>query len=339
MVNATEMAKAFNKRVPEWTRLQSAKEFLDHLWSLRNGYDPVVQKMHYDIEQVDDKGLNHILKSFDRDLHLIVTSNGGKLQGTWMHEDVALEFARWLSPTFAIWCNDRIKELLTTGSTSLDQNARNLNQELEEAKGRINYLTSRLDACQMELNYMKGRLEAEKELIALRATVEAEKRIAVLEYRLLQSERKSVRTKVSDTAHADMGKIPSQKPAQTKLFTDNIEQPDYAISCKLSKKEDLAERFPGAMLISEMCKRMRKEHGIYIKSGDIFVWLRRNGFLSSDKSEYNKPNAECMKNRWIVYRRPRGINERGCTYCTPYITPEGYTHFSRLILQKKGGLQ
>lgn len=30
-----------------------------------------------------------------------------------MHEDVALEFARWLSPRFAIWCNDRVKELIT----------------------------------------------------------------------------------------------------------------------------------------------------------------------------------------------------------------------------------
>lgn len=35
-----------------------------------------------------------------------------------MHEDVALEFARWLSPAFAIWCNDRIKELLTVGITA-----------------------------------------------------------------------------------------------------------------------------------------------------------------------------------------------------------------------------
>ena len=35
-----------------------------------------------------------------------------------MHEDVAIEFARWLSPAFAIWCNDRIKELLTLGMTA-----------------------------------------------------------------------------------------------------------------------------------------------------------------------------------------------------------------------------
>ena len=41
-----------------------------------------------------------------------------------MHEDVALEFARWLSPAFAIWCNDRIKELLTKGTTSINQLSR-----------------------------------------------------------------------------------------------------------------------------------------------------------------------------------------------------------------------
>ena len=29
-----------------------------------------------------------------------------------------MEFARWLSPAFAIWCNDRIKELLQYGMTA-----------------------------------------------------------------------------------------------------------------------------------------------------------------------------------------------------------------------------
>ncbi len=42
--------------------------------------------------------------------------NGG---GTWMHEDVALEFARWLSPKFAIWTNKKIKELMQTGHTEV----------------------------------------------------------------------------------------------------------------------------------------------------------------------------------------------------------------------------
>lgn len=48
----------------------------------------------------------------------VVKGGNVKQQGTWMHEDVAIEFARWLSPKFAIWCNDHIKELLTTGMTA-----------------------------------------------------------------------------------------------------------------------------------------------------------------------------------------------------------------------------
>jgi phage antirepressor YoqD-like protein len=52
---------------------------------------------------------------------LVVVRYGGTQHGTWMHEDVALEFARWLSPEFAIWCNDRIKELMRHGMTALPE--------------------------------------------------------------------------------------------------------------------------------------------------------------------------------------------------------------------------
>ena len=91
MVNATEMAKPFGKQAIDWLKTQSAKEFVDEYSKLKNiGLTDLVQ-----------------------------VTRGGNMPGTWMHEDVALEFARWLSPKFAIWCNDRIKELLTTGTTSL----------------------------------------------------------------------------------------------------------------------------------------------------------------------------------------------------------------------------
>lgn len=42
MINATQMAKSFGKRVPEWTRLQSTKDFLDNLWTARHDLNPVV---------------------------------------------------------------------------------------------------------------------------------------------------------------------------------------------------------------------------------------------------------------------------------------------------------
>lgn len=96
-VNATEMAKPFgkHKRPGEWTRTQSAKEFIEILSDAKK------------IASVD----------------LIEVVKGGiaKYQGTYMHEDVAMEYARWLNPRFAIWTNDMIKELLTKGSVNLQQ--------------------------------------------------------------------------------------------------------------------------------------------------------------------------------------------------------------------------
>ena len=93
MVNATEMAKHFGKTPKDWTRTKQSQEFINSLSAVR---------------QICITGL------------IIVKQGGNGEQGTWMHEDVAIEFARWLNPVFAIWCNDRIKELLTKGSTSLN---------------------------------------------------------------------------------------------------------------------------------------------------------------------------------------------------------------------------
>ena len=123
MVNATEMAKSFDKRPAKWLELPSTKEFLAALTAIRKSDTALIQ--------TNSGGIN----------------GGG---GTWMHEDVALEFARWLSPAFAIWCNDRIKELLKYGMTAtqptLDEMVNNpdlviriatqLKQEREE-KARI----------------------------------------------------------------------------------------------------------------------------------------------------------------------------------------------------------
>lgn len=113
MVNATQMAKTFNKRVQHFLGTDQTKEYLEVLSQSRNiGLADLVQVV-----------------------------KGGLNPGTWMHEDVALEFARWLSPAFAIWCNDRIKELLKTGVTTVSNDdeaiayaMQVLNKRLEVAK-------------------------------------------------------------------------------------------------------------------------------------------------------------------------------------------------------------
>ena len=90
MVNATEMAKPFGKRAVDWLGNQSTSEFIEELTKVRN------------VTLAD----------------LVQVTKGGNNPGTWLHEDVALEFARWLNPAFAIWCNDRIKELVKHGFTA-----------------------------------------------------------------------------------------------------------------------------------------------------------------------------------------------------------------------------
>lgn len=84
MVNATEMAKSFGKAAKDWLKTQQSRDFIS--------------------------AVSEVKKILSVDLVRVTYGDNG---GTWMHEDVALEFARWLSPRFAIWCNDRVKELIS----------------------------------------------------------------------------------------------------------------------------------------------------------------------------------------------------------------------------------
>ncbi|MBN2634934.1 MAG: KilA-N domain-containing protein, partial [Prolixibacteraceae bacterium] len=105
MVNATEMAKPFGKKVKDWLRLDSTKELIE-----------VFRE-------------RQILPS-----QLVNVQHG---VGTWLHEDLAMIFAQWLSPRFYIWCNSQVKEMLQTGLNAITRNVvdeYNKMKELEQAK-------------------------------------------------------------------------------------------------------------------------------------------------------------------------------------------------------------
>lgn len=93
MVNATSMAKCFNKQPSVWLHSLPAMEIRETL--VREGKS----------ENLEEQ---------------IMTTRG--INGaTWIVEDLAMEFSKWLSPEFSIWCNERIKELMTQGHVSLGQ--------------------------------------------------------------------------------------------------------------------------------------------------------------------------------------------------------------------------
>lgn len=97
MVNATHMAKPFGKKVHDFLRLDATAAF-------RGALERSGKSLNVGSQVVTRKGGLHPSEA-----------------GTWMCEDVAMEFARWLSPEFAIWCNDRIKELMKVGMTALPE--------------------------------------------------------------------------------------------------------------------------------------------------------------------------------------------------------------------------
>lgn len=144
-VNATEMAKPFDKFPYDWLRLQSSKDFLLVLVSIRG--------LNY-----EDKGINY------EDSSQFIKTIEGRNGGTWFHEDVAIEFARWLSPAFAIWCNDRIKEILTGTMakypmTSDEAIAYGYGKALE----KINRQSTIIARQSKQLQKYKSQLEVEKE--------------------------------------------------------------------------------------------------------------------------------------------------------------------------------
>lgn len=119
MINATEMAKPFGKRPNDWLKLPSTKTFLLALVETKAMGDnlPLNSKARCENLTLNSDKATPIGNTYHSYYGgLVIGQHGGANPGTWMHEDVAIEFARWLNPKFAIWCNDRIKEILRSGN-------------------------------------------------------------------------------------------------------------------------------------------------------------------------------------------------------------------------------
>jgi hypothetical protein len=90
MVNATEMGRAFGKRPYEFIKTKEAMECKNFLYSINPHFE-------YEYTSINNKVCRIVY--------------GGKLKGTWMHEQLALDFARFLSLDFRNWLYLRLKQL------------------------------------------------------------------------------------------------------------------------------------------------------------------------------------------------------------------------------------
>ena len=91
MVNATDMAKKFNKRPVDFLKLDSTKAFMKTL-------------------ETDVQENNNV------DFQAVVTVRGGNIskipQGTWMHKLLAYKFAAWLNPKFELFIYKTFDEII-----------------------------------------------------------------------------------------------------------------------------------------------------------------------------------------------------------------------------------
>lgn len=305
MVNATQMAKPFNKSPKDFLKTEQSKRFIE--------------------------ALSEVKKILSSDLVKVTYGNNG---GTWMHEDVALEFARWLSPAFAIWCNDRIKELLmngtvSTGTTQTDYtcnenthgSVENLSELLTEIEEELSESISMLQHKKDRISYLKYRLEREETLSAGTAQSQFEQRISRLEQM------------IQNYLSGDNGSVtPVNKNPETTThpFYAKKDIPCYTVS-------EIRTRFRDAMLVRQMARTMSRENGIVVRTARLFDFLRREGWLLSTPECYNAPSEESTK-RGLILAAHSSATGSGVKYYTPYITREGYEFFSRIIMQKGGYL-
>lgn len=64
----------------------------------------------------------------------ILSNNGGNEQGTWIHEKLVLNLARYISVDFEIWCDEMIATLIREGEMNLSKPSYTIENPIERAK-------------------------------------------------------------------------------------------------------------------------------------------------------------------------------------------------------------
>jgi hypothetical protein len=123
MINATEMAKIFDKKVEAFMRNENTQTFIQEC--LKSENSRFLENFRTG---------NHILDEGD----LIVSK---QKSGTWMHRILALKFAAWLSPAFELWVYSTIEDVLFGKLAKREKSFERtfaMQQEIE-------YLTNKID--------------------------------------------------------------------------------------------------------------------------------------------------------------------------------------------------
>lgn len=159
MVNATEMAKAFDKKPIGYLRTDTAKSYIAALEKTAIRANRSAESAPRFVGNEDFEGeIRH--RSADL-VPLIISQIGGNEGGaTWMHRYVAIDFAMWLDVDFKIWILRIIDDLLLNYTTE----RRSLAIRKKQVKEKMNRIFSESDNSEVkeleklfkEQNQIKG---------------------------------------------------------------------------------------------------------------------------------------------------------------------------------------
>ncbi|HFC0036170.1 KilA-N domain-containing protein [Neisseria gonorrhoeae] len=97
-LNATSIAAHFGKLPKDYLKTEKTQQYISAL----------------------AESLSERTKILTDENQLVIVKKGNSknfTQGTWLHPKLAIHFARWLNPRFAVWCDEQI-EILLNGNVS-----------------------------------------------------------------------------------------------------------------------------------------------------------------------------------------------------------------------------
>ena len=90
-LNATQIAAHFGKLPKDYLKTEQTQQYIAAL----------AESLSERTKILTDKN------------QLVIIKKGGAEQGTWLHPKLAIHFARWLDPRFAVWCDEQIEQILS----------------------------------------------------------------------------------------------------------------------------------------------------------------------------------------------------------------------------------
>ncbi len=349
MVNATEMAKPFGKQPSDWLKTEQAQRMINAIAETK--------------------------KSGSVENQLVVTYKGGNnltKQGTWMHEDLAIEFARWLSPKFAIWCNDRIKEL-TKYSFSLDQLSH------IEKNGNVYFRLSDIARILEVGNDTASRWKewCDEEEIELKKNQLGGHPIPYVSesafYRILNRSNSpkakpferwvtkivlpSIRKHGAYMTDSTIEKALESPDFLIQLATKLKEEKQKRIEAELKNKElqfendmqehiineqrpkvifaNTVESSDTSILVGELAKLIAQK-GVNIGQNRLFEWLKKNGFTCKRNGINNYPTQKAITQKLLEVRERTITKPDGSTFVTftTKVTGKGQIFFINQFVYK-----